>query len=289
MLHRLPESPSLDHLKHQARDLLRELRDGEEDALSRAADHLPRRTQGEPPKLNDAQLIVAREYGYASWPKIRGHVELALAENPSLDHLKHQAWDLLRELRDGNADALTRAADHLPRRKQGEPPKLSHAQLIIAREYGYVSWPKMKGHVELLCAEPEVEPDDPPEVQMASVLLLGAMETPYPRFSLQREGVDLLMTLPDGDVAHVAGCLPSFPNGHLFAEWDLPLPTAKIWERFLKMAGLTDPSLASGMIRITRGRFPPTEWTIKVKRDGPDKLDFSLSLDRVDTTMPTRP
>jgi len=67
------------------------------------------------------------------------------------------------------------------------------------------------------------------------------------------------------------------------------LPTAKIWERFLKMAGLTDPSLASGMIRITRGRFPPTEWTIKVKRDGPDKLDFSLSLDRVDTTMPTRP
>ncbi|MBT7304321.1 MAG: hypothetical protein HN849_32605, partial [Victivallales bacterium] len=46
MLHRLPENPSLDHLKHQAKDLLQELRDGKADALTRAADHLPRRKQG---------------------------------------------------------------------------------------------------------------------------------------------------------------------------------------------------------------------------------------------------
>ena len=58
MSRHLPQHPNLDHLKKQAKDLLSE-------ALQRdpAA------------KLADAQHALAREYGFASWPKLKAHVE----------------------------------------------------------------------------------------------------------------------------------------------------------------------------------------------------------------------
>jgi ankyrin repeat protein len=51
---RLPEHPDLRHLKDQARDLLR---------------------AGQAASLADAQFQVARQYGFASWPKLKAHVE----------------------------------------------------------------------------------------------------------------------------------------------------------------------------------------------------------------------
>lgn len=57
----LPARPNLEHLRGQAKKLLAELA-----ANARA---------GEKPKLADAQLAVAREAGFASWPKLVEHVE----------------------------------------------------------------------------------------------------------------------------------------------------------------------------------------------------------------------
>ena len=54
----LPANPSLEHLKNQAKDLLRALQQGRPDA-----------------QLADAQHAIAREYGFASWPKLKAHVE----------------------------------------------------------------------------------------------------------------------------------------------------------------------------------------------------------------------
>jgi hypothetical protein len=54
----LPAFPNLDHLKKQAKVLLRELR---------------RRTRSA--KLADAQQAIAREYGFANWSKLKAHVE----------------------------------------------------------------------------------------------------------------------------------------------------------------------------------------------------------------------
>src|SRR5579872_1486384 len=54
----LPERPNLRHLKDQARDLLK---------------------AGQAESLTDAQFQVARLYGFASWPKLKLHVE-SLAE-----------------------------------------------------------------------------------------------------------------------------------------------------------------------------------------------------------------
>src|SRR5215472_12341554 len=69
----LPAKPHLEHLKKQAKELLR-------DYLLRTPDAIERfRSLGfesvTAPKLADAQHVIAREYGYAAWPRLKEHVE----------------------------------------------------------------------------------------------------------------------------------------------------------------------------------------------------------------------
>src|SRR5689334_10481601 len=66
----LPVRPDLDQLKHQAKDLLRDIQQGDPSAIDDLRTHHP-----EPPdpvgvKLADAQLTLARSYGIASWPRL---------------------------------------------------------------------------------------------------------------------------------------------------------------------------------------------------------------------------
>ena len=67
----LPERPSLPQLRKQARELLKRFRANEPAAIERF------RAAGiiASPKLADAQFAIAREHGFASWPKLRKHVE----------------------------------------------------------------------------------------------------------------------------------------------------------------------------------------------------------------------
>jgi hypothetical protein len=67
----LPVRPDLDQLKHQAKDLLRALRRGEPAAVAALTRHHPSSTV-EPAraKLADAQHVLARSYGVASWPRL---------------------------------------------------------------------------------------------------------------------------------------------------------------------------------------------------------------------------
>ncbi len=78
-----------------------------------------------------------------------------LPANPSLEHLKYQARDLLNALSQGNADAVARAREfHRKFARMSDDEirtsklSLADAQLIIAREYGFGGWPKLKHHVE---------------------------------------------------------------------------------------------------------------------------------------------
>src|SRR5262249_26148910 len=66
--------PSLEHLRKQAKRLLRQARQLEPDAIERLRTFasLP---PGAPATLVDAQHAVAREHGFASWPKLKRHVE----------------------------------------------------------------------------------------------------------------------------------------------------------------------------------------------------------------------
>lgn len=79
----------------------------------------------------------------------------SLPPNPSLDHLKYQARDLFTALTQGNAEACARAREFREKfakmtddQIRHAKPSLADAQLIVAREYGFRSWAKLKHHVE---------------------------------------------------------------------------------------------------------------------------------------------
>jgi ankyrin repeat protein len=80
----LPSRPNLDQLKHQAKDLLQAHRSGDREAIRRIQERHPRWMRSSAAEvaaahftLSSAQLVVAREYGFASWPKLKEHVETA--------------------------------------------------------------------------------------------------------------------------------------------------------------------------------------------------------------------
>jgi hypothetical protein len=65
----LPDRPDIDQLRHQARELLRAAANGEGRAVARL------RAVSDRVTLSAAQLAVAREYGYRSWPALKADVE----------------------------------------------------------------------------------------------------------------------------------------------------------------------------------------------------------------------
>ncbi|MFI5907469.1 ankyrin repeat domain-containing protein [Dactylosporangium sp. NPDC051541] len=72
---RLPDRPDLDQLRRQARALQRAARAGEPEALARIRRDHPGPVPDEADlRLNEAQLVVAREYGFASWPRLVRYV-----------------------------------------------------------------------------------------------------------------------------------------------------------------------------------------------------------------------
>ncbi|WP_309387680.1 ankyrin repeat domain-containing protein [Cerasicoccus frondis] len=71
---KIPSRPNLEFDRKQAKALLKQVRAGESAAVQRLAESHPRPTVPEP-KLADAQLVIAREYGFKSWPQWRTFVE----------------------------------------------------------------------------------------------------------------------------------------------------------------------------------------------------------------------
>ena len=76
---RLPVTPDLDQLKHQAKDLLRAIHAGDATAIEDLNEFHPDRVNPPDAKLADAQLVLARSYQADSWPRLVQGVELANA------------------------------------------------------------------------------------------------------------------------------------------------------------------------------------------------------------------
>lgn len=91
---RLPENPSLDHLKYRAKDLLRDHKARIPAAAQLLREFHPRFAGASddvifaaPLKLSDAQLAIAREAGYSSWARLKRRVEKpTLADRLDLPH-----------------------------------------------------------------------------------------------------------------------------------------------------------------------------------------------------------
>lgn len=82
---------------------------------------------------------------------------MSSSERPKLESERKRAKKLLRAWRSADTGALARLRAHHPRFARGAEPrpealKLADALLVVAREVGFPSWPRLKQHAEELAA-----------------------------------------------------------------------------------------------------------------------------------------
>lgn len=118
-----------------------------------------------------------------------------LPERANLEHLKKQAKDLLEALSQSDAVAIETVGRYFPSQRE---VGLNDAQLVIAREYGFDSWAKLKEHVEA--------PPSSVVEQFQKAVLAGDLDTVQTLWNTHREALrqDLVCALRAGDVAAVA-------------------------------------------------------------------------------------
>lgn len=95
----LPARPDPEQLRKQAKDLLKSHRSGDPGALRRFQENHPDFSRASAPELQtaavslaDAQLVLAREYGFASWPKLKEHLDSLLLDTRDPLELFQQAF-----------------------------------------------------------------------------------------------------------------------------------------------------------------------------------------------------
>src|SRR4051812_48667762 len=71
---RLPAIPSLEQVQKQAKELLRQRRAEDPAALARFRSASPRGDALERIALADAQFVIARESGFATWALLKRHI-----------------------------------------------------------------------------------------------------------------------------------------------------------------------------------------------------------------------
>ena len=90
----LPSNPNLEHLKYQAKDLLKEHTARTPAVAQRVREFHPRFSRATDAEifdaqlsLSDAQLAIAREYGFPSWARLKLHIEKpTLSDQLDLPH-----------------------------------------------------------------------------------------------------------------------------------------------------------------------------------------------------------
>ena len=92
----LPDGASLENLKKQAKSLLKSVQAGDANARQRIEPYF---TDTASVGLNDVQLVVAREYGFDSWEKLKAHVSRLTGLNKDLYATLQQGFEEAKEKR----------------------------------------------------------------------------------------------------------------------------------------------------------------------------------------------
>ncbi len=108
----LPARPNLEHLKNQARTLLRNALASDADAKARFSNCNIDTT----PKLADALHVIAREYGFDTWPALKLHIEVSSADpvEALIAAIKADSASLVREVLIRHPSLKTRIDEPLP-------------------------------------------------------------------------------------------------------------------------------------------------------------------------------
>jgi hypothetical protein len=132
---RLPSNPNLEHLKYQAKDLLKECTTHTPGVAQRLREFHPRFRRAPDSEifdaqlsLSDAQLTIAREYGFPSWARLKRHIEKpTLSDRLDLPHqqrIENATFRRAVELLDTGDVAGLRAHLH-------QHPNLVHEHVVF--------------------------------------------------------------------------------------------------------------------------------------------------------------
>jgi len=103
----LPSDPSFESIRKQAKKLVRQVAASDPDALARVHVQLPAPTL--PLSLRDAQLVLAREYGFVGWHDLRAAVLRLEGKG-----LEWTAAEAERAIHDNSVERLTQLVRELP-------------------------------------------------------------------------------------------------------------------------------------------------------------------------------
>ena len=171
---RLPDRPSLEQLRKQAKELLKQLRNGDPPATERLRKFKPRVNE---PILTDAQFVLAREHGFESWPRLVHYIQNA--QSPDLEQHRRIAADLLAVYNSADSEAAARLNDlfhstlnieqirdfirdklfNLPdTQRRINNFTLSDAQHVLARMYGFTDWSELEQSTNAPAGDPHSAP-----------------------------------------------------------------------------------------------------------------------------------
>lgn len=158
----LPATPHLDFERKQAKALLKQLHAGDPDALRRVQAAHPaalRDTGVEALQLADAQHVIAREYGFASWPRMVEYFEVLERHrhaprynvaDDGLARFEALARNVVTRHERGDVIVARELAHFVPRffaRPLPEilatPITIDEARLVVARRYRRASWEEL--------------------------------------------------------------------------------------------------------------------------------------------------
>jgi ankyrin repeat protein len=171
---------NLDQQKRQARELLRAIRAGNDEAVSRLRRHHSRWATSDDVTvrqlvaLHDAQFVLAREQGFASWPKLKAYAEPSSRSRHTRLFVADVAWitgrvqGLMRTRRSAGPAALEqirewhpRFADRTDEEIRQAPFAEEDARLVYAREHGFETWDDLTSRVTLLASRADMATTEP--------------------------------------------------------------------------------------------------------------------------------
>ena len=170
----------LEQQKKQAREFLRAIRSGDPQALVRLRTHHARwatiddATARQLVSLHDTQFALAREQGFASWPKLKAYAEPSANSRHTRLFVADLAWitdrvhGLLRTRASAGPAALEQIREWHPRFADSSDEEIRQssftvedARLVYAREHGFETWQDLTSRVNLLAANPKAAAAEP--------------------------------------------------------------------------------------------------------------------------------
>jgi ankyrin repeat protein len=168
---------NLEQQKKRARELLRGIRAGDAAAIERLRRHHLRWAEADVSRLrqlvalHDAQFALAREQGFASWPKLKAFAEAASVSRHTrlfvadVGWIEDRARGLLRTHASGVPAALEQIREWHPRFTDAADEDIRRARfteddarLVYAREHGFETWKDLAARTAALAAGRTEEP-----------------------------------------------------------------------------------------------------------------------------------